>query len=888
MTMRRMLAAMMLACAAFCSSAASVGDRSPFYQGLWWNSARSGNGFDIFNVGDYVMVLWYTYDADGRPIWYCAEGSLAALKSEGLDLVRHRWHEGRKAPGSVVGRLRFDVRNPERIDLTWTLGSSQSTWALRPFIQSGVIAEEDRSGTWYEPEHGGWGLSYVEQGDARSAIVYTYDASGAPTWVAGFGRGTDALELQSYDGACPMCTYRASTTTNRGLVVFEARSESELALRTSAAFATPAGIRYDGALLRQLSRPASTRAVDRQLAHFPDEASLRDYFAAGFASGGGGGFSAAPAPVASPPSGAQFSATNVQVTGVDEADLVKTDGRHIYTYLFESNLRKPVIRIARTDGGSSLEVRGTYSLASGPQTPMFAPGLFLAGSTLVSVATGSGGGAGWLAPSSWTAGNTHVEAIGVANPDAPTTLWRAEIDGYVVSTRRIGDRIYLVMRYAPVLPPGTTAATAPLQSLLPQVRVNGSAPSALLDPASVHSPPQGERLPSAQLTVVVAIDLAGLTRGGVPRIAQALAIVGTPETAYVSLENMYVATSRSSYQYFNGGITAMPVMLPYVPLTDIHRIRLALDHMQIVGTGTVEGYLSGDADKAAFRMGERNGELGVVTGSASWAETTNRLTILAPSARAPGLLRTVSFLPNARRPERLGKPGEVLFGTRFVESRLYAVTFKRTDPLYVVDLSDSSDPRIAGELEIPGFSDYLHPLSSGLLLGFGKDACPASSFGDSQFAWYQGLQLTLFDVSDPSRPREMQRLLLGKRGSESALLRHHHAFSVLPRANGTTAIAIPGAIHEGTYAGCGPNLYPWKESALMQFEITGDRLANTTLAQKPSLVTHAAARGDSFGSAASMAPASDARSILFPGGTIYVGGGQFWRQDTAGNTFGPF
>ena len=146
---------------------------------------------------------------------------------------------------------------------------------------------------------------------------------------------------------------------------------------------------------------------------------------------------------------------------------------------------------------------------------------------------------------------------------------------------------------------------------------------------------------------------------------------------------------------------------------------------------------------------------------------------------------------NAARPQALGKPSELLYSTRFLGDRLYAVTFKKIDPLYVVDLSSSADPKIAGAVELPGFSDYLHPLPDGLLLGFGKDAVPADNFADGQFAWYQGLQLTLFDVSNASQPRELQRVAFGKRGSDSPLLRDHHALSILPQADGSISIAFP-------------------------------------------------------------------------------------------------
>ncbi len=253
----------------------------------------------------------------------------------------------------------------------------------------------------------------------------------------------------------------------------------------------------------------------------------------------------------------------------------------------------------------------------------------------------------------------------------------------------------------------------------------------------------------------------------------------------------------------------------------------------------------------------------------------------------PGLLKTVSWLPNARRPEPLGKPGELVYGTRFVGDRLYAVTFRMTDPLYVVDLADSADPRIAGALEIPGFSEYLHPLPNGLLLGFGKDAIPAGGGGDGLGAWFQGLQLSLFDVSNASAPREIRRITVGKRGSESALLTSHHAFSAFARPDGSTTIAIPAAVHEA-YPGAvsGPwNSYGWSYSGVLRFELRGSTAADVRLTQLPTMVTQRV--GPVYGPANDPARAGG-RTVQFADGDIYSGNGFFWRGDAAGNVAGPY
>jgi hypothetical protein len=318
--------------------------------------------------------------------------------------------------------------------------------------------------------------------------------------------------------------------------------------------------------------------------------------------------------------------------------------------------------------------------------------------------------------------------------------------------------------------------------------------------------------------------------------------------------------------------------------------------MRVIASGSIEGYLGSDIDKAAFRLSEYNGQLRAVSSSAGmWIGTKNRLTVIEPSTTTPGLLRTVSVLPNAQRPEAIGKPAEQLYATRFLDDRLYAVTFRNVDPLYVIDVSSGSDPKIAGSVELPGFSDYLHPLPGGLLLGFGKDACPVSVTGDGQFAWYQGLSLSLFDVSNANQPRTVKQLTMGKRGSSSALLQNHHAFSSLVQADGSTTIAIPARIHDGTPSGggivgggsadCNNTYYSWKESGLMRFKVQGTG-ASAQLSQMTGLVTHSAQAASTM---TYPDPGADGgRSIQFRSGTVYVGTGLFWRLDANGNATGPF
>ena len=888
--------------------AASIADRSPFAQGLWWNSARSGDGFQIFNSAEQAMVIWYTYDDAGRPIWYTAQGEVASVGTT-WPLMKDRWVNGRKVEPTQVGTLRLDVHHPEGADLIWQINGKQGTWPIRPFIVSGVVNEVDHTGVWFDPAHSGWGVSTLDQGDVIGAVLYTYDAAGAPTWVAGFERNRGSVELFATTGACTACTYTAPSYHSVGRLALDFRGEMELVMSSTLTLPIAAGASIDGTRLLTLSRPASWRPADRQLASFTSETALKAYLDAGMLSvppmAGGVDFSPAPPQIA-------YSPTNLQESGVDEADLVKSDGRHVYTYAVDSfGHRQPIIRVAQVAGdGATLEVRGTVALQSGPNTQTTVGGLYLDGENLVSV-TGSQpyvyAGSPWDAIGAWTRGVTNIEVLSTVNPDLPVTRWRAEIAGYHVTSRRIGQRIYIVSRYVPFLPMFTYGATSAaavaanqrlvsatsLLDLMPKTSINGGSPAVPITPADVYAPPQGSRKPIASMILVTAIDVPtdDFSSKIPPRIAQTLAIIGSVDAVYASTTSLFVATARHDLRDATGAL--LPVE-PSFYLTDIHQIRLGADAMSIVGSASIEGFLGADPEKSSFRLSEYQGQLRAVTSTSTngtmWLPGhKNRLTILQPSTVAPGLLKTVSFLPNAQRPQTLGKPNELLYGTRFLGDRLYAVTFKKVDPLYIVDLADSTDPRISGAVELPGFSDYLHPLPNGLLLGFGKDARPADVMGDAQFAWYQGLQLTLFDVSNASEPREIQRVLMGKRGSDSALLRDHHAFSALMRSDGSAALAFPASIHDGfpSYNSGDSTYYPWQESGLMRFELSAGGASSARLYQAPSLITDRATLQPNqylYGDPG----VEGGRSVLFTNGTIFIGRGQFWRQDSAGNVFGPY
>ena len=229
--------------------------------------------------------------------------------------------------------------------------------------------------------------------------------------------------------------------------------------------------------------------------------------------------------------------------------------------------------------------------------------------------------------------------------------------------------------------------------------------------------------------------------GGLPAV-DADAVFSGGETVYGSASSLYVATQR----YDEG---------TYEPGTMIHRFDITEpERTTYAASGFVAGTLLNQ-----FSLSEDKGILRAASTRGFGSDSESRVTTLQQDG---------GYLVPRGKVDGLGK-GERIYAVRFIGDAGYVVTFRQTDPLYTLDLSDPSDPRVRGELKIPGYSAYLHPVGDGLLLGIGQDA-------DASTGMTEGLQISLFDVGDLAKPARLQQLRLGERFSSSAVEWNHHAF----------------------------------------------------------------------------------------------------------------
>ena len=207
---------------------------------------------------------------------------------------------------------------------------------------------------------------------------------------------------------------------------------------------------------------------------------------------------------------------------------------------------------------------------------------------------------------------------------------------------------------------------------------------------------------------------------------------------------------------------------------------------------TGQGYTSVDGRVLnQFSLGEYEKVLRIATNTGwSGATDTNSMNHVFCLSSQNGKLEVIGSLKNLA-------PGEEIYAARFIGPRGYLVTFVNIDPLFTLDLSDPTAPEVAGELKIPGYSGYIHPYGDKYLLCIGKDAVD-----DNGFAWYQGIQLTILDISDFSNPVLLHKEIIGDRGTNSEALFTHKAFTFWET---TGLLAVPIALYEHQ----SPPVYPY-------------------------------------------------------------------------------
>jgi uncharacterized secreted protein with C-terminal beta-propeller domain len=487
----------------------------------------------------------------------------------------------------------------------------------------------------------------------------------------------------------------------------------------------------------------------------------------------------AAAPAAAPD---DHSTTNTHEAGVDEPDLVKTDGKRIVT-VAGGTLRVVDAATRTVTGSVNLDLTGR------------GPGyvnLLLDGDHVM------------VLGQAYKAGSMGAQLTLVDISGPPRVLSQYTMDGSVLDARQIGSTARVVVQSQPRLefpapvdgrPLERTAANqwvidhTPVDAWLPRYTVsdaNGKETSGRVDCGSVSRPSQYSG--STTLTVLT-FDLAQPAFDD----GQPVSIVADGQTVYANGPSLYVAGDQR-WRYMWGGVRSD---IRPQPSTELYKFDISgPGKPRFVAGGKVDGWLLNQ-----YSLSEWSGNLRVATTAGQpWAGTGSSESTVFVLRESGGELRELGHVGGLGR-------GERIYAVRFLGTVGYVVTFKQTDPLYTIDLSDARAPKVTGALKITGYSAYLHPIADGQLLGVGQDASTGGRI--------QGLQVSLFDVRNVAQPTRLSQYTMKSERTEAEF--DPHAFLywaprglvVLPVTSGMLVLAVHGAtIDEAGMIATSPNDYP--------------------------------------------------------------------------------
>lgn len=508
-------------------------------------------------------------------------------------------------------------------------------------------------------------------------------------------------------------------------------------------------------------------AVDEVAAKAPAAAPA----AGGDMGGGGGGGYEAPQP-------SHYTTTNVQEQGVDEGDIVKTDGKYVYT------LRNNELVIAKTwpVDKAAVAARVTFKTITPAQ-------LYLHGDDVIVEGWASDNTAPYY-------GTTRVLVIDAKDHAQPSLKRIVDLDGSMVSSRVVGNDLYMVQNGYIQVPQRLsdlaqkTIANIPradqntlrpwevqaalaatlrqtLNSSISQSDIDGVLPKVVssgktftLACSDMYVPPKNMQLGMTVLTKI------GLDDKSVDSVGAMLA----GGQIYASTSGIYVTAPY--YSWTNQGYADYG--------TQIHEFSIGDGKPTYVASGKVAG-----TPLNQFSLSEYNGDLRIATTAWNYngnQQQDNNLFVLRASGKSLKVIGSIRGLAK----------NEQIYAGRMFGDKGYLVTFRQTDPLFTLDLSDPTKPKVAGELKVNGYSSYIHPMGNDLLLTIGQDATDTGQV--------TGMQLQVFDVSNPAKPTRkfQEKVNTTSNYAWSAAQNDHHAFTYDP-VTGTLAIPLSEYNNDGTY-----------------------------------------------------------------------------------------
>jgi len=332
---------------------------------------------------------------------------------------------------------------------------------------------------------------------------------------------------------------------------------------------------------------------------------------------------------------------------------------------------------------------------------------------------------------------TFIKIYNVSDRKNPKLIEDIEIDGRYFGARMLDDYIYILTKEYPydiyLVHDGIEILN------LPKIKINNKTESIPINCIYYIDMPYTIE----HITNVIAISIRGKI------VDQKSFVIGNVQTMYVSKYNIFLACRKYGYE----------------ERTIIHKISIKNGKISYKAIGEVLGKVLNQ-----FSMDEYNGFFRIATTIGySWANSSNNIYILDGNLSIVGKLENIAV-------------GEEIYSARFIGNKAYLVTFKRIDPFFVINLSNPYRPKILGKLKIPGYSDYLHPYDENYIIGIGKDA-----------GITEGIKIALFNVTNPNEPKEIDKVVIGSRGTDSLALHDHKAFLFDRKKE---LLVIPVRIHE--------------------------------------------------------------------------------------------
>lgn len=438
--------------------------------------------------------------------------------------------------------------------------------------------------------------------------------------------------------------------------------------------------------------------------------------------------------------GANMSETNIQVQGVDEGDIVKTNGEHIFK-ITDRN-----VYIIKVNGGNiELDAVIRYD------DHFYPIELFLHGDRLVVIGEEmrENKEKEILRMDYGTKGMVYQ----ISNPKKPVEERSVVLEGQFVSTRKMDEYVYIVTNQYPNY--WLLKEDIPVE-LRPKFFDSSQGNQyKFIDYDKIYYFPESEE---PNYTIIGAFDLNDPTKE-----MTITTYLGSGDLMYMSKENIYLAVQNWGIMPFfvNGrNFSSVPTTI-YKFSVDGLKINF---HSSVEFEGKILNQFSMDEYNGYFRV--------AVTKGQAWNEeepSSNHLFIFDEN------LKLISSLDDLAK-------GERIYSARFMGEKIYLVTFKETDPLFVIDGKDPKNPKVLGELKIPGFSNYLHPIDENHLVGFGYDT-KVVTMGESKepIILTDGVKLSLFDVSVLTNPKEKFTEIIGGRGTFSPLNYDHKALLYYPQ-----------------------------------------------------------------------------------------------------------